>query len=139
MFRVVNKRFATALHILSALAYHEEQTPLNSDLLAQSINTNPVVVRRILKKLTQGGIVQTLRGKHGGVRLAKKPSSIRLGEVYDCLHSRHLISMNEKPPKKDCKVSCSMGKIMEVLSAGVEKSVKGYLNRQSLCDVVKKI
>ena len=136
---MVNKRFATAIHILSALAYHDDQTPLNSDLLAQSINTNPVVVRRILKKLTLGGIVATQRGKYGGVRLAKKPGMIKLSEVYDCVESRHLISINEKPPKKDCPVSCSMGKIMETLVEGVEKSVKTYLNKQSLQDLVRKI
>ncbi len=136
---LVNKRFATAIHILSALAYHDHQAPLNSDILARSINTNPVVVRRILKKLTVGGIVQTQRGKHGGVRLAKKPALIKLSDVYDCVESRQLISMNEKPPKKDCPVSCSMGKIMESLVSGVENSVKLYLSKQSLQELVRKI
>lgn len=136
---MVNKRFATAIHILSALAYQEEGISLNSDVLAQSINTNPVVVRRILKKLTQGGIVQTQRGKRGGVRLAKKPAAIKLSEIYECLESRQLISLNDKPPKKDCPVSCAMGQIMGTLVSGVEKSVKNYLNKQSLQDVVRQI
>lgn len=136
---MVNKRFATAIHILSALACHDKARPLNSDLLAESMSTNPVVVRRLLKKLTQGGIVQTQRGKNGGVRLSKKPAQIKLSDIYECLESRHLISVNEKPPKKDCHVSCSMGFIMENLASGVEQSVKAYLSKQSLADLVRKI
>ncbi|MBV9496028.1 MAG: Rrf2 family transcriptional regulator, partial [Acidobacteria bacterium] len=42
-----SSRFATAVHILTLLAGENEE-PLTSDYIAGSVNTNPVVIRRLL-------------------------------------------------------------------------------------------
>lgn len=70
-----NSRFAVATHLLVGLGYLPAHTPLqdpkkgewvNSAHLAESVNTHPVVVRRILGDLRKAGLVISQQGKNGG-------------------------------------------------------------------------
>ena len=60
-----NCRFAFAVHVLSALALAPEGA-LNSEQLAQTVNTNPVVIRRLLLDLREAKLIETQRGPGGG-------------------------------------------------------------------------
>ena len=53
----INSRFTVTVHILALLAL--EQKPLSSKYIAASVNTNPVVIRRILGLLSRAGLVTT--------------------------------------------------------------------------------
>jgi DNA-binding IscR family transcriptional regulator len=79
-YTVTSSRFATAVHILTLLAYEREEA-LTSDYIAGSVNTNPVVIRRILKRLAIVGLVISVRGASGGSRLGKPPGDITLLDV----------------------------------------------------------
>ncbi len=81
---MVNQQFATAVHVLTALACNKKEL-MNSDKLATSVNTNPVVIRRLLPQLTKAKIVVTVRGKSGGVKLEKEPGNINLEDIYQAL------------------------------------------------------
>lgn len=112
---------------------------MNSEQLAQSANTNAVVIRRLICSLTRAGLIQTSRGKTGGVALAKDPNQITLKDIYLALELNDTISTNEKPAHKDCPVSCSMHQIMTGISEGAEKVLYKYLESQKLSDLSKKI
>lgn len=45
---MVNSRFSVAIHILSLIATTSDKSLLTSDFIAGSVNTNPVVVRRMI-------------------------------------------------------------------------------------------
>lgn len=45
---MVNSRFSVAIHILSLIATISDKSLLTSDFIAGSVNTNPVVVRRMI-------------------------------------------------------------------------------------------
>ncbi|MCC7307577.1 MAG: Rrf2 family transcriptional regulator, partial [Acidobacteria bacterium] len=53
-----NSQFAMAVHILALLALKGE-TNLKSDTIAHSVNTNPVVIRRILGQLANARLVES--------------------------------------------------------------------------------
>jgi DNA-binding IscR family transcriptional regulator len=42
-----SSRFAVAVHVLTLMAWADEE-PLKSEQVAESVNTNPVVIRRML-------------------------------------------------------------------------------------------
>ncbi|GAA4880650.1 nitric oxide-sensing transcriptional repressor NsrR [Ferrimonas pelagia] len=46
---------------------------------------------KVINKLGHAGFVTTVRGKHGGIRLARPPASIGLGEVIRALEPLRLI------------------------------------------------
>ncbi|OFZ29833.1 MAG: hypothetical protein A2622_11520 [Bdellovibrionales bacterium RIFCSPHIGHO2_01_FULL_40_29] len=135
---MVNQQFATAVHILTALAFNKKKL-LNSETLAASVSTNPVVIRRLLSLLTKSQLVTTLRGKSGGVRLSREPQTITLKDVYLAINPAESISPRTKNPTKECPVSCSMHSIMTTISDGTQKSILKYLESQKLSDLIKKI
>jgi DNA-binding IscR family transcriptional regulator len=59
-----NSRMTVATHILSylILAESKRSDAVTSDQVAFSVNTNPVVIRRILGLLQRGGLVRSSRG-----------------------------------------------------------------------------
>lgn len=83
----MSARFAMAAHVLGLLAAQEQRGggPSSSTLLARSVNTNPVVVRRLLADLKAAGLVRIRRGAGGGTVLARDPESLSLREVYEAV------------------------------------------------------
>ena len=135
---MVNQQFATAVHVLTALAFHKKSL-MSSEVLAQSVNTNPVVIRRLLSQLTKAHLVSTTRGKAGGVKLAQEPYAITLKDVYLALSPSDPMAPRDKAAMKECPVSCSMFSIMTHVSEGTQKATMKYLESQKLSDLIKKI
>jgi Rrf2 family protein len=137
-FGMVNQQFATAVHVLTALACNKKDL-MNSDSLATSVNTNPVVIRRLLSMLTKAKLVTTIRGKSGGVKLAKDSAQINLKDIYIALSPKESIAPRDKTPHRDCAVSCAMHAIMSMVAEGTQKATLKYLETQKLSDLSKKV
>lgn len=80
----MNSDLAIGLHIVGFLCARNGQ-PLTSEVLAETYGTSPVVVRRVLSKLSQASLIETRRGVGGGSVLAKSPSKINLRQVYEAV------------------------------------------------------
>ena len=70
-----------AVHVLAVLAYKEGDR-VTSAFLAGSVNTNPVIIRRLLLSLQRAKLVDTCKGAGSGSRLNRSPGRINLAEVY---------------------------------------------------------
>jgi Rrf2 family protein len=135
---VVNQQFTFAVHILIALAFSPGQV-IGSQTLAASVNTNPVVVRRLLLALRRARLIETFTGKHGGARLGKKPREISLRDIYDAVEPRPVIRVNERAALKKCHVSCNMKSIMSRVAASTEDAVRQHLRGITLAQLVRRI
>src|SRR5476651_1244569 len=96
-------RFAFAVHVLAVLA-HRIEAGVCSDRLAGSVNTNPVVIRRLLSTLRAAGLVITQKGAGGGAKLAREPERIPLDEVYRAVESAASFSPHRQKPNPRCPV-----------------------------------
>ncbi len=134
---MVNQQFTFAVHIMTALAFRDAL--MDSQTLAASVNTNPVVVRRLLLALRRAKLIETYAGKHGGARLLKKPGRISLVDIYDAVEPRPIIAVNERKTLKRCHVSCNMKGIMSGVAKSTEKAVRKHLRRITLQQLVRKI
>jgi DNA-binding IscR family transcriptional regulator len=133
-----NSRLATAIHIAGMLSLADEM-PLSSENIANSVNTNPVVVRRIIGLLVCHNIVKVKMGSGGGAYLARNPKEINLAEIYFALEEG---SVFEVPQFAD-SYHCEIGKIvrpvlMEVLKAA-EQGLIENLRKTTLADVIEQI
>ena len=63
-----------AVHVLAVLAYKDGDR-VTSELLARSVNTNPVVIRRLLLALQEARLVETRKGAGFGSRLSRSAAS----------------------------------------------------------------
>src|SRR4051812_50067545 len=77
---MVATRFAVAIHILLLLACNRAEGKATSEYLARSVNTNPVVVRRITGQLARAGLLRVRRGP-GGSELGRPPRPISPARV----------------------------------------------------------
>lgn len=75
----ISSRFSIAVHILSLIAVSSNSC--TSDFIAGSVNTNPVVIRRIMGMLKKAGLVDVRPGV-GGASLRMAPDRITLLDVY---------------------------------------------------------
>ena len=80
----ISSRFTIAVHMLCYIALFQDKEKVTSDIMAGSINANPVVVRRLLSQLKQRGMVTVNRGS-GGAFLAMKPEDSKLMRVQEAM------------------------------------------------------
>lgn len=123
---------------MTALAFSPKEV-IGSQTLAASVNTNPVVVRRLLLALRRARLIETFTGKHGGARLRKKPNHISLVDIYDAVESRRVIPVNERKALKQCHVSCNMRSIMSSVAESTERVVRQHLRDITLAQLVRKV
>jgi DNA-binding IscR family transcriptional regulator len=97
-----DSRLSGVLHILLHIAEH--QTPMTSELLAKAMDTNPVVVRRIMAGLREQGYVQSEKGHGGGWTLACDLSKVTLRDIYVALGSPSLLAIGNRSEAPDCLV-----------------------------------
>jgi Rrf2 family protein len=112
---------------------------IGSQRLAASVNTNPVVVRRLLLALRAARLIETFAGKHGGARLRKKPGQIALVEIYDAVEPRPVISVNERRVLRRCHVSCNMKSVMSGVAETTEQAVRKHLRGITLAQLIRRI
>jgi DNA-binding IscR family transcriptional regulator len=76
----ISSRFSIAVHILSLIAMSSKDD-CTGDFIAASVNTNPVIIRRIVGMLKKARLVDVRPGV-GGAFLLKSPNEITLLDVY---------------------------------------------------------
>lgn len=138
---MVDQRFSVAVHVMTVLAFEkcENGHLYTSEQLARSVRTNPTVVRRLIARLVEAGVLKSYKGKSGGVELAKCPSEITLEDIYEAVSERKLLYAPERKAHKACPTSCSMGKLMSGVIDGFEENSKKYLSGISLQDLAKQV
>lgn len=123
-----SSRFSVGVHILTLLE-SEGGGPLSSDYIAGSVNTNPVVIRRLLSVLGRAGLVASQPGVGGGARLARAADKITLRDVYEAIEEPDLFALHDGPNPK-----CPVGRhINAALTAHLEDASKAM--RRSLDEV----
>jgi Rrf2 family protein len=128
-------RFAHAVHTLALLAVEADRAPLSSAYIAGSVNTNPVVVRRLLQQLSHAGLVTVTPGAHGGAALARPPARIGLDEVYRAVDPRDPIAVHEGP-NPACPVGRQITRVLHGISAGAASALERDLAATTLEDIV---
>jgi Rrf2 family protein len=138
-----NSKFAVATHILTTLAYMSknpgENGLIRSEYIASSVNTNPVVVRRIVAELVKAGLVVSHQGKGGGLELGRSPEEISLLDLYEAMGAPPLFAYNPNAPNPNCPVSINMAQVLKPVFSNVQNGVKARLEDMKLSDLVQKI
>ncbi|MCI0396534.1 MAG: Rrf2 family transcriptional regulator [Chloroflexi bacterium] len=132
-----SSRFAVAVHTLALLTL--EKRPLPSTYIAGSVNTNPVVIRRILGALNEAGLVNTLLGSEGGAELARPAEEITLLQVYRATEKGDLFSLHPNTPNPLCQCGSNIQPVLSAVFYRAERAMEGVLARTTIADVVQAI
>lgn len=125
-----NSRLSLALHTLGHMAGDPDKTQTSADI-ADHAGTNPVVVRRVLGKLREAGLLTSEKGHAGGWRLARPACDITLADVYLALDER-LIAAGGDMDTPDCRVEHVLQKKVASVMADIERNLIERLARTTI-------
>ena len=79
---LLTKRNEYALQAMILLARHHGTVALSAHVLAARLRTSPDFMSKIAQRLAAAGLVESRRGKGGGLALARKPERIRARDIF---------------------------------------------------------
>lgn len=132
----ISSRFSVAVHILSIISM-EDTNLCTSEWIAGSVNTNPVVIRRVIGMLKRADLVDVPKGT-GGAYLLKDIKDITLLQVYravDVVEEGELFQIHENPNPK-CPIGANIQGVLEIILAKAEKAMEEVLRNVTMEDIV---
>jgi Rrf2 family protein len=131
-------RFVFAVHVLAVLALRPKEF-CSSSLLASTVNTNPVVIRRLLVDLQSAGLIGTVRGPRGGAYLAKAPSEVTLWQIQHAVDPQTAFALHPNEPSRRCPVGARIERVMGEVQAQLLGAMERELKRVTLADVLARL
>src|SRR5687767_6262331 len=131
-------RFAMAVHVLAVLAYKQGDR-VTSSYLAASVNTNPVIIRRLLLTLQKAKLVDTSKGAGSGSRLERSPTRISLAEVFNAVEEEDAFTMPRREPNRQCPVGQCIQDELERVFSSAENAMLEQLGRKTVADIVNSV
>ncbi|SFS39483.1 Rrf2 family transcriptional regulator [Sphingobacterium wenxiniae] len=131
-----NTRFATVIHFLTILAKSPDQW-LNSDWIANSIQINPVIVRKELGLLQEQGWVISRKGKDGGSMLGVPSSKISLADIYKAVKNANVLGKKNLNPNPKCSVGKQVNTALDKLFTETDEVVCAALSHKTLKNFVE--
>ncbi|WP_088069871.1 Rrf2 family transcriptional regulator [Gottfriedia luciferensis] len=132
----ISSRFTVAVHILSLVTI-ENSALCTSEWIAESVNTNPVVIRRVMGKLKNAGLIQVRRGT-GGATLQKSLNEITLLDVYravEVVEEGELFQFHEKP-NPNCPVGANIQAVLELILNRAQEAMERILDEVTMEELV---
>jgi DNA-binding IscR family transcriptional regulator len=132
---VTSNRFAVAVHIMTLLDVSEGER-MTSELIAGSVNTNPVVIRRIIGMLSKAGLVTTNAGVAGAV-ITRPTDQITLLDIYQAVTSPmqdELFAIHEKP-NPNCGVGRNIQTSLEKAFNEAQQAMENKLGQITLAEI----
>ncbi|MFM9903523.1 MAG: Rrf2 family transcriptional regulator [Pyrinomonadaceae bacterium] len=133
-----NSQFAIAVHVLTLLARAGDSS-IKSEHIAASVNTNAVVIRRLLSHLGQAHLVASHTGANGGTRLVRQPKLINLVDVYAAVGCGEVFALHGKELNQDCPVGKNIEAVLCDLQKEIDRSVSTTLAQYTLADVLERV
>jgi Rrf2 family protein len=131
-----SSRLSIALHALVHLQAQPGKS-LTSAALAQCLQTNAVVVRRILGELREAGVVDASKGPNGGWSLSRPAEDITLRQVYEAMGERLLVRTESDPGDVTCAIVRSVDRVMKDFLDDAETLLAARLARTRLSDIAQ--
>ena len=129
-----NSRFAVSLHILTYLVYRAGSAVPSAEIAA-SVDTNPVVIRRLLSALMKARLVTAQKGATGGFSLASTPANISLLDVYRAVEPSPDHGLRTFSPNHKCPVGAKIEAILHAIFFKAQAGMEAELGHVTLAQV----
>lgn len=104
------------LRVLISVAANDAERPCTIPAISRQYGISRNHLVKIVHHLSQTGYLTTSRGKGGGIRLAKPPSEIRIGDVIrDAETHFNIVPCFSAAGQGDCAIepACSLKRVLQ--------------------------
>ena len=132
----ISSRFTVALHIFTCVDTFKDDQKVTSEFLASSINTNPVIIRKILTQLKNAEIINVARGT-GGIELTRDLSEITFYDVYEAIEpveNGDLFRFHESP-NPNCPVGRNIHELLDEKLKSIQNAMESEMKKYTLLDL----
>lgn len=117
---MLNQTAIYALRAMGYLASLDPGRPVLSSLIAQEMEIPQNFLSKILNRLTQARLIEAIRGRNGGVKLAQPASDIKLYDVVNLFmtvddYKKCMLGLNQ------CDGSCGLHLRWRIISEQFDK------------------
>jgi Rrf2 family nitric oxide-sensitive transcriptional repressor len=124
-----------ALRMLIYVAVHPERVVTISEISkSYSISKNHLM--KIANELSAAGIIETVRGRNGGLRLAKAPAEINIGAIVRMTESDSSLVECFDPVTNQCVITRAC-RLKFILAQALEAFYQ-RLDQETLADLVQR-
>ncbi|SDA58681.1 Rrf2 family protein [Butyrivibrio sp. INlla18] len=133
----ISSRFTMAIHMLAAVATFQDTMTVSSTVLADSVNANPVEIRRIMLQLSAADMLDVKKGR-GGIRMGKDPKDITFLDVFEAVEAvgnDELFHFHEDP-NPACPVGANIHAMLDDKLYEIQKVMEDKMAQITLADIL---
>lgn len=132
---MVSTKGRYALIVMIDLANNQGDAYVSLSDIAERQNLSMKYLENVVSILNKGNMLQSLRGKNGGYRLAKDPSEYKMSELLSLTEG----SLAPVECIKNNDINCDKAASCMTLPlwVGLDRAIEEYLSKVTLEDVIK--
>ncbi len=136
---MLSSKLSVGIHILTIFALKRGEA-LTSEFIACSVNTNPVVIRRLLGSLRAAGIVESKAGVGGGWSLLVDPERITLLDILRAVEPQdEIFALHRAEPNPECPCGQHIQDVLTEVYDKVQEGMARQLAGATIACIARKI
>lgn len=130
-------KLSVSVHILCMIALHPGDA-VTSGRIADSIGTNPALVRRLMSRLKKAALIRTCP-RRGALGLAKPAEAISFWEVFCAAEPERRLFDLHTGTNAACPVGANIGAAMTGILGRVQAGFESELQSIHLSDMINEL
>ena len=130
-------KLSVSTHILCMVALRSGPA-VTSGHIAESICTNPALVRRLMSRLHRAQLLRTCQ-KRGTVGLGRPAEEISLGDIFRAVEPEQRLFDLHTSASTDCPVGAHIGEVMTDVYQRIQTDFDNQLQSIRLSDILDKL
>jgi len=128
-------RLSRMLHVLIHMGRHKGA--MTSEVIAQMLDANPVVIRRTMAGLRDEGYVSSVKGHGGGWTLARPLEELTLLDIYRAVGEPSIFAVGPAYDMPGCPIEQAVNGTLKEVFTEAEELLRKRFSGVTLADVAE--
>jgi DNA-binding IscR family transcriptional regulator len=134
----ISSKFTIAVHSLLLMYYFNGEYKITSEFIAESVNVNPVIIRRVEQDLKKANLIEVQSGS-GGAKIIQDFNSFTLLDIYKAVCVEQDLFSKHSSPNLECPVGKNINKILGPKLLDAQAALEANLKQTTFADLIEKL